>query len=237
MYGGASAKDNSKAARRAGMMPPMPAIEFREISLRFGGRTLFDRWTARIERGERVVIRGASGAGKTSLLRMALGLQQPDAGSVAVNGEPLDARSVWEVRRKVACVPQHPELGSGTVREAVESVMRLRANRSLAQDGAAWARALEMAGLPAGALGMQTSRLSGGECQRVALAIALLLDRPLLLLDEPTAALDAASKRLVRERLLALPAACTLVVVAHDDEWRGGGAMREIHLGGEAAPQ
>ncbi len=199
-------------------------IEWRGVDLGFGARAVLQDFSLRIAGGERVVIRGASGAGKSSLFRTLLGFLPVDSGTVLFKDRVVDADSVWAVRREVASVPQVVALSEGTVRETTSSLLGFRTNRGCAID----ARILTELGLGEGVLDQDGGALSGGERQRVGLAIALMLGRKVFLLDEPTAALDAVSRRLVVDQFRALPGDCTVVVIAHDDAWSEG--FREVTL-------
>ncbi len=193
------------------------AIEWRGVNLRFGERMVLEDFSLTIGVGERVVIRGASGRGKTSLFRLLLGFERAAGGEVFFRGRRVNAASVWEVRREVAYVPQRVPLRSGTVRAAVESVLRFRANQVELRP-----EVFEELGLDGGILEQDVAGLSGGERQRVGLAIGLSLGRKVFLLDEPTAALDETSRARVVARFRSLPTDCTVVVIAHDEAWLDG---------------
>ncbi len=189
-------------------------IEWRGVDLRFGERSVFEGFSLAVGEGERVVIRGASGRGKSTLFRLLLGFARVDAGAVFFRGREVDESSVWDVRRAVAFVPQRVPLGTGTVRAAVESVLGFRANRAELRP-----EVFGELGLPAGILEQEAAGLSGGERQRVGLAVGLSLGRKVFLLDEPTAALDETSRALVLDRFCSLRGDCTVVVIAHDEAW------------------
>lgn len=164
--------------------------------------------------------------GKSTLLRLLLGFERADSGQVFFRGREVDEESVWAVRREVAYVPQRVPLESGTsmtVRAAVEGMLNLSANRVVLSP-----KVFAELGLEGGVFEQDVAALSGGERQRVGLAVGLLLGRKVHLLDEPTAALDEASRKRVVERFLSLPPDCTVVVVAHDEVWSKG--MREVSL-------
>jgi putative ABC transport system ATP-binding protein len=199
-------------------------IEWRGVGLRFAERGVLNDFSLRVAEGERVVIRGASGVGKSSLFRMLLGFSPVDVGAVFFWEREVDAESVWAVRREVAFLPQAVALGEGTAREAVVSMLGFRANRERVVTEQGFAEL----GLGEGILDQDVASLSGGETQRVGLAIALMLRRKVYLLDEPTAALDEVSRGLVVARIRALPGNCTVVVIAHDDAWTDG--FREVTL-------
>ncbi|MBV2354790.1 thiol reductant ABC exporter subunit CydD [Streptomyces sp. J2-1] len=168
--------------------------------------------------GETVALVGPSGAGKSTLLDVVLGFVRPVRGRVRVGGADLAGLDLAEWRSRIAWVPQRPHLYAGTVAENV------RLARPGADDGAV-RRALGDAGalefvdaLPDGAetvLGEDGAGLSAGQRQRLALARAFLADRPVLLLDEPTAALDGETEAGVVAAVRRLAAGRTVLLVVH----------------------
>ncbi len=206
----------------------MQILELHHIRLTARGRVLLDGFSLTLERGARCTLTGPSGSGKSTLLRCILGFTEPAAGEIRIFGAPLSPRTVWPLRRKMAWVPQEPELGNGTALEAIIRPLRYRANRGL---GARGRRIRELAahfGLPEDVLGTPVTKLSGGEKQRVALIAALVLDRPLLLLDEASSALDPDSRAVVAAHLRSLEKTA-IVSVAHDpDRFPLGGRVVEL---------
>ncbi|MGP3991031.1 thiol reductant ABC exporter subunit CydD [Streptomyces sp. 3N207] len=162
--------------------------------------------------GETVALTGPSGGGKSTLLSVLLGFTPPTEGRVLVGGTPLDAVDLAAWHQQIAWVPQHPYLFAGTIAENV------RLARPDADEGAV-ARALADAGAPdldpALELGESGAGLSAGQRRRVALARAFLADRPLVLLDEPTAALDGATEAAVLTAVRRLTRTKTVVLVTH----------------------
>ena len=174
--------------------------------------------------GERITVTGPSGAGKSTLLALLLRFTEPTAGTIEAAGVPLAELDLAAWRAQIAWVPQRPHLFAGTV----------AANIALGQPGASRAaigRAAALAGaagfieaLPAGLdteLGDRAGRLSAGERQRIALARAFLRDAPLLLLDEPTAHLDAITAAEILATIETLMAHRTVVLVSHGPGWAG----------------
>jgi len=168
--------------------------------------------------GERVALVGPSGSGKTTVLSLLLGFLAPTSGTIRVGGTDLAALNVEQWRRHVAWVPQRPYLFSGTVADNV------RLGAPDAGDADVWAAlrqaeaATFVADLPEGLetrLGEHGAGLSAGQRQRIALARAFLRDAPLLLLDEPTAGLDAESEAAVLAAIERLSAGRTVLLVAH----------------------
>ncbi len=193
----------------------MNAIDIDGLHLEARGRPLLSGFSLALGQGQRCTITGASGTGKSTILRCLLGFAQPAAGRIEVLGHKLDAPGAWAVRRQVAWVAQEPELGDATAREAIEAPFRFRANRGQEAEPAHVAALAERLGLEAELLDQPAAKLSGGEKQRVALMAALLLRRPVLLVDEVTSALDADSRAAVVTCLRELEGT-TILSVAHD---------------------
>jgi ABC-type bacteriocin/lantibiotic exporter with double-glycine peptidase domain len=213
-------------------MSNAPAIALESATVRLGGRTVLDSFSFSLAPGEKVTLTGRSGAGKSTVLRTILGFVEPASGRVLIEGEPLDAASVWRLRRRLAYVAQESDLGEGTVREVIERPFSYNANqhlRSRIDDaGALFDEFL----LPKSILDEEMTTLSGGEKQRVAVIIAALLDRRIFLLDEPSSALDAASRDAVAA-YFRTRGELTVLAVAHDaDAFAVGGETLVVGRGG-----
>jgi putative ABC transport system ATP-binding protein len=169
---------------------------------------------------------GPSGSGKSSLLRLLNRLADPQRGQVRFRGEDVRALDVLELRRRACLVPQLPAPLPGSVAENVRYGPRLE-GRAVDPEGA-----LRMAGLDRGYAERDASRLSVGEQQRVMLARALALEPEVLLLDEPTAALDEAAREGVERTLaeLARRAGMSMVLVTHDRRQAERLAERVVRL-------
>ncbi len=200
--------------------PPAGALAFEGVTVRYPGRDApaVREATFTVEPGETVALVGPSGCGKTTLLQAALGFVAPAEGRVTVGGTDLAEVDREQWHQRIAWVPQRPQLFAGTVAENVRlarpDASEVEVALALEQAGA---REF-VAGLPAGAeteLGEDGAGLSAGQRQRVALARAFLADRPVLLLDEPTASLDGASEEAVVEAVRRLAVGRTVLLVVH----------------------
>lgn len=199
---------------------PAGALTFESVTVRYPGRAgdVVADVSFAVEPGETVALVGPSGAGKSTLLNALLGFVRPTEGRVLVGGVDLAEADLEAWRSQVAWVPQRPHLFAGTIAENV------RLARPDADDDAVW-RALGDAGalefvdaLPQGVdtvLGEDGAGLSAGQRQRLALTRAFLADRPVLLLDEPTAALDGATEAEVVAAVRRLAVGRTVLLVVH----------------------
>ena len=198
----------------------MSAIALEGVTVKLGGRPVVREVTATVEVGEWVALLGPNGAGKTSLLRAIAGLL-PCHGVVSLNDVPAAALGRRERARLLALVPQEPETPPWlTVAEYV-LMGRTPHLGPLAREGAADREAASraLARLDLDALAERTlGTLSGGERQRVVVARALAQEAPIVLLDEPTAALDIGHQQHALELLDALRASegLTLIAAMHD---------------------
>ena len=171
-----------------------------------------------IKPGEKIGIIGRSGSGKSSLAKLLVGLYQPDSGALLVDGVDIRQIDVSELRHNIGYVPQDIQLLSGTLRDNLVSGARYVEDEMVLQ-------AAELAGVhefarlhPKGyelQVGERGQNLSGGQRQNVALARALLLNPPILLLDEPTSAMDNTGEERLKQRLQAVIENKTVVLVTH----------------------
>lgn len=196
-----------------------PALNFDRVTFRHAGSAapVVFGFTATVAYGEVVALKGPSGRGKSTVLALAAGLVQPDAGRIHVAGRPIDSLDEAALRRTVGMLPQRSELLSGTVLDNL-----LLADPDLQPD-AVWA-ALDAAGignLLRGRDGLMTRigesgrGLSGGERRRIALARVLIRRPSVLLLDEPTEGLNRATAESVLAGVRAYLPGAAIVTASH----------------------
>jgi len=170
----------------------------------------------------RIGIAGASGSGKSTLLSLLAGFREPDAGTISLRGQSLegDARARW--RRQIAYLPQHPHLFSCSLADNIRfyspDAPRERVEQMIDRTGL---RAL-VESLPSGIdepIGEGGRSLSGGQAQRISLARALLSERPILLLDEPTSQLDIETELELKTTILSVFRDRTLILATHRLHW------------------
>jgi ABC-type multidrug transport system fused ATPase/permease subunit len=194
-----------------------PALEVRGVDFAYpGGPTVVRDVSITVRPGEAVALVGGSGAGKSTLVDLALGLLEPTAGEIAIDGHPLrDVRRQWQ--RMVGYVPQTIALVDDTVRANI--TLGLPLDEEALVDAIARAQLTDVvAALPEGLdtpIGERGVRLSGGQRQRLGVARALYHRPVALVLDEATAALDNETESRLTEVLDALRGTVTTITIAH----------------------
>jgi len=205
---------------------PMPhpargTVSFEDVTFRYPSRpdaAALDALSLHVEPGEKIALVGPSGAGKTTVFALLLRFYDPQSGRVRIDDVDLQMVDPIESRRRLAVVPQDPVIFATSVLENVRYGRpgALDAEVHAACDAAYATEFIER--LPErfdSFLGERGVRLSGGQRQRLAIARAILADRPILLLDEATSALDAESERVVQLALERLMAGRTVLMIAH----------------------
>ncbi len=207
-----------KGTRR--LDPPRGAIEFDQVTFRYpeADRDALRDFSLAIRPGQKVALVGPSGAGKTTVANLVLGLYRPTSGEIRVDGIPQAELNMRSLRRSTAIVMQESILLSGTVAENIRFA-RLDATDEQVRHAARLAGAEEfILRLPEQyetLLGERGATLSGGQRQRLAIARAILRDPAFLILDEPTSALDYESERLIQAGLETLSRGRTVITIAH----------------------
>jgi len=199
----------------------MPLIELRDVHKRFGRLVVLDGVSLGVEEGESLVVIGASGTGKSVLLKHIVGLLKPDSGEVWFDGRRVDTmtdRELVAVRKQIGFLFQMGALfDSLTVEENIGFPIVEHAPKSSEEISRIVDEKLRMVGLPEVRKKMP-AELSGGQRKRVALARAIAMDPRLILYDEPTTGLDPIRADVINELIIKLKRELrvTSVVVTHD---------------------
>ncbi len=195
-------------------------VEFRHVSFTYPGRDepALCEVSLRMEQGSVHALAGRNGAGKSTLAALLLRFIAPDGGQILVNGHPLEEYPLEVWRQAIAWIPQKPYLYHASLAANIR-LGKTDAGMDAVQRAAVLARLDDFAaGLPQGydtVIGEKGARLSGGQAQRVAIARAFLMDRPLLVMDEPTASLDLQLEMGFHEVLRDLCRGRTTLLIAH----------------------
>lgn len=195
-------------------------IEFRDVSFTYPGeeRPALSEVSFHLRAGERVAVLGRAGSGKSTLEKLLLGLYRPSSGSIFIDGVHIDQLDLAELRNAIGYLPQDVQLISGTVYDnvtlGIDSPDRDRLLTAVEQAGLKGLIGSHADGL-AMPVGEGGRRLSGGQRQGVALARALMPDSSILLLDEPTSAMDSVMENQVSQSLGQLSRGKSLMLVTH----------------------
>lgn len=195
-------------------------IELRNVSFAYPGaaQPALNRISLHIRAGEKVGILGRIGSGKTTLEKLILGLYQPSAGAVLVDGIDIQQIDPADLRRSIGYVPQDPVLFYGTLKQNLTMGAPFATDRQML-DAARVAGIDEFAARhPDGydmMIGERGDSLSGGQRQSIAVGRALVNDPPILLLDEPSSNMDNQSESMLRRRLQLVTPGKTLLLVTH----------------------
>ncbi len=196
------------------------AIEFKQVNFRYAedDRDVLRSISFSIQPGEHVAILGRNGSGKTTLEKLIAGLYQPESGTVLIDGIDIRQIDPAELRRNIGCVAQEVDLFFGSLRDNIAMGMPQATDEKILE-------AVRLSGLtdfvnqhPLGLampVGEHGKLLSGGQRQSVTLARALLIDPPILLMDEPTGSMDHTSEEECKKRIAEFALGKTLVVITH----------------------
>jgi ATP-binding cassette subfamily B protein len=201
--------------------PAQGSVAFEAVTFHYPSRPgspALEDFSLEVAPGEKLALVGPSGAGKSTVFQLLLRFYDPQGGAIRIDGVDVRQAHPAQLRRRIALVPQEPAIFAASVTENVrygrpeapDAAVRLACDAAFATEF--------IERLPQGFdtyLGERGVRLSGGQRQRLAIARAVLSDRPILLLDEATSALDSESERMVQIALERLMRSRTTLIIAH----------------------
>jgi phospholipid/cholesterol/gamma-HCH transport system ATP-binding protein len=213
-------------------------VELRDVEKEFENKKVLDGVSLKVEHKERLVVMGQSGSGKSTILRLILGILQPDAGDVFFKQfeiTRLKRRKLQQVRRHIGMVYQYSALlSSRNVRNNVALPLEELTDKSRKDIDKIVDQKLELVGMK-DAKDLMPSELSGGMRKRVSLARSLTMEPELILFDEPTAGLDPVIASVIDELIISLTenAKVTSIIVTHEMEsaFRIGTRMAMLYRG------
>ena len=226
----------SPTMARGGADPPptWASVRLEGVRVRHAdrGTAVLDGLDLEIRRGEVVALTGVSGAGKSTVASLLLGLRSPDAGAVMIGERDLASLDVVAWRRQVAWVPQHPTMFRGSARDNVAMSDREASEASVREavrDASAEGFLADLPRGPDTVIGDGGRGLSAGEKTRVAVARALVRSSDLVILDEPTSGLDEETAARVLEAIRRASADRAVLLIEHRPE-RASTADRVVHV-------
>ena len=197
----------------------MEVFKLNNVTKQFSEQFVFRDFSFEIRKGDKGIILGRSGIGKTTLFRLLLGFEKPDSGEIYFDDRLLDDDTVWKLRRKVAYVSQDLNIGHGNLQTFFNETLALKANLSSKKPAHESLNALlAYFELPETVLQKNIEDLSGGEKQRVAIARALVNNPAVIFADEPTGNLDSKSGKNIMSILQSLneKEGKTVILITHE---------------------
>ena len=198
-------------------------LQIKNACIAYGTEILFSDFSMQLDKGEIACIAGQSGRGKTSLLNAVMGFVPLRKGTITVNDIELDKNTIDAIRRQIAWIPQELALPSEWVKEMVKLPFELKVNRNTPFSEEKLFVCFAALGLDEELYEKRVGEVSGGQRQRIMIAVAALLQKPLIIVDEPTSALDAGSADKVLaffEQQTAIGTA--ILAVSHDKRFANG---------------
>ncbi|WP_321281505.1 ATP-binding cassette domain-containing protein [Marinifilum fragile] len=187
-------------------------IKFDNVSLKFSDQIICERLNFDVKCGDSFCLSGPSGIGKSTLLKLMLGIILPDSGDIFIDGHKLASDNVEELRKQMSWLPQNVNLPVDSGQELIEL---LQLNEKQVEMFKHYLQQLEINN---GEQERVFTEISGGQKQRIVLAASLSLQKPIILLDEPTSALDEESIELLIQLVNSLKDR-TVVSTSHNSQW------------------
>ena len=189
----------------------MDMIRCESINLRFGEKIIFNNLNLVIRKGEHLCLSGSSGKGKSTFLKLLQGYVLADSGNIIINDTSLNPLTIKEIRRQMAWIPQNINL---PVRNGSELITLMQMNDKLESI----ISIADRLGIEKDLISQDFLKISGGQKQRLIIAICLAMDKEILIMDEPTAALDSESIHKLAHYIGELNGK-TIVSASHNPIW------------------
>ena len=199
-------------------------IRFEDVHLAFSGKTIFSGLNLAVKRNEKLLISGPSGCGKTTLFRTLLGFEKVASGHVSCCDLEVTARNIRAIRDQIFYLSQDIDFRNAPVAELLDEIFSYEPNRDRISNLEHRRNLMQLLELDEEIMQQNLVKLSGGERQRLGLLVGFLLNRPVWLLDEPTASLDERLRKRVMHYVMEVGK--TVIIVSHDDIWRQPESIR-----------
>ena len=172
-------------------------LDVRNLTVAYNDNVVIRDFSLQLRRGELVAITGASGSGKSSILRALMGFVPNFSGDIFFDGARMCSGQMEKFRRHTAFLPQDLSFPCEWVSEVLETPFLFKSNKNITVTKEKWQTTLEQLGLDKRIMSGRVNEISGGQRQRMLFAVVAMLDKEIILLDEPTSALDSESVSLV----------------------------------------
>jgi putative ABC transport system ATP-binding protein len=192
-------------------------IRLEDVNLQLKEQVIFKNLNLHLKKNKKILLRMPSGAGKSTLLKIIMGYIPLNSGEIIIDGTVLDENNINIIRQKFAYIGQNITFTENNLEEYIELIFSFERNKNITFSHSHLCELLDKFDLSESILKKSPSLLSGGEKQRMAIILVLLLDREILLLDEVTSGLDHHLKIKVIEILKDLDK--TIIVSSHDNQW------------------
>jgi putative ABC transport system ATP-binding protein len=203
-------------------------IKYENVSIEFDGKRILDNFNLSIDEQEKVILYGKSGIGKSTIFKLLLGFIRPDSGKIYFEGKELNKDLVKEIRKKTSYISQNTDIGEGNINDFMEYVFNFKTNKDKF-DEKKFDELLEYFELSNDTKNKDIEKLSGGEKQRIAIIVSILLKRNIYLLDEITSSLDSKLKHKVIEYFINKDD-WTVIVISHDEDWLSSNNIRVVDI-------
>lgn len=204
-------------------------LKIENACIAYNNNVLFSGFNLQLNPGEIASISGPSGCGKTSLLNAILGFIPLKEGKITLNDTPLTKANIDLIRRQIAWIPQELALPLEWVKEMVELPFSLKANRGTPFSETLLFSCFEDLGLSKELYYKRVNEVSGGQRQRMMIAVASMIGKPLIIVDEPTSALDSdSSEKVLSFFCQQTKKGSSILAVSHDEGFSAGCAQRII---------
>ncbi len=205
-------------------------IQFKNVTKKFSEHFVLQDFSFEIQRYEKINITGRSGIGKTTIFKLLLGFTKPDKGEILFEGEVLNDKTIWDLRKRIVYISQDLNIGTGKVSQLFNDTLLLKANAELKTESLnSLNKLLVQFELDETILNKDIEDLSGGEKQRIAIINGLLLNRDIYLLDEISSALDKNLKQKVIDFFYLHPD-FTVLSISHDNYIPENTTIRTLKL-------
>jgi len=193
-------------------------IRFKDVHASFAGKEIFSGFNLDVPDNEKLLISGPSGCGKTTLFKMLLGFEKVTAGQIFCGDLEVTAANIRAIRNQIFYLSQDIDFRNAPVGAILEEIFSYEPNRDIKPGSDPQRHLMQLLDLEDDILQQNMPELSGGERQRLGLLVCFMLNRPIWLLDEPTASLDEDLRKKVLDRVIA--AGKTVIIISHDNIWR-----------------